>query len=71
MDFRHHLLLGDLKPLLMLRFPSRGLDVGFRVPVPGQGLDAVDVVVQGLHQLLFTVSIVDLLDEVPVEGKAQ
>ena len=55
----------------MLRFPSRGLDVGFWVPVPGQGLDAVDVVVQGLHQLLFTVSIVDLLDEVPVEGKAQ
>ena len=55
----------------MLRFPSRGLDVGFRVPVPGQGLDAVDVVVQGLDQLLFAVGIVDLLDEVPVEGKAQ
>ena len=51
----------------MLRFPAWWLDVCFWVPVPWQGLDAVNVGVQGLHQLLLSICIVDLLDKVPVK----
>ena len=70
-EFPLDLLLRDLETLLVLRFAAWWLDIRFRIPVPWQRLDAVDVVVQGLDQLLFAVGIVDLLDEVPVEGKAQ